>query len=185
MKMVKSTLVASLTVGGLPTIGIVDTGATRSIIRKDIIGFIPYILISEASCNTIRMVDGSSQRRKRSITVKINVGDVSFILELLVVGRSVDHLTLGMDFLAKAGADMTIAGYPVKLGHQSGAHTTTAAAKKNQATDAPETLPTPDPASISAIMQTQIKAATNEGLVFVKREEHSTGAYAKLFAQLV
>uniref|UniRef100_A0A1B0A951 Uncharacterized protein n=1 Tax=Glossina pallidipes TaxID=7398 RepID=A0A1B0A951_GLOPL len=130
MKMVESTLAASLTVGGLPTTGIVDTGATRSIIRKDIIGFIPYILSSEARCNTIRMADGLSQRSKRSITVKVNVGDVSFALELLVVGRSIDHLTLGMYFLAKTGADMTIAGYPVKLGHQSGAHTTTAAAKK-------------------------------------------------------
>uniref|UniRef100_A0A1A9VIE2 CCHC-type domain-containing protein n=1 Tax=Glossina austeni TaxID=7395 RepID=A0A1A9VIE2_GLOAU len=38
MKVVGSTLVASLTVGGLPTTGVVDTGATRSIIRKDVIG---------------------------------------------------------------------------------------------------------------------------------------------------
>uniref|UniRef100_A0A1A9ZXF7 Uncharacterized protein n=1 Tax=Glossina pallidipes TaxID=7398 RepID=A0A1A9ZXF7_GLOPL len=41
--------------------------------------------------------------------------DVSFNLELLVVGRSVDHLTLGMDLLAKAGTITTMANTTVNI----------------------------------------------------------------------
>uniref|UniRef100_A0A1B0BW69 CCHC-type domain-containing protein n=1 Tax=Glossina palpalis gambiensis TaxID=67801 RepID=A0A1B0BW69_9MUSC len=114
-----STLVASLTIGGLATTGVVDTGATRSIIREDFIGFIPHIINSETRSHTIRMVDGASQDSKRSITVEAKIGDMSFNLELLVVRRNVDHLTLGMDFLAKTGAVLTVAGHSVKLGSKN------------------------------------------------------------------
>lgn len=53
ISMVENSLVASLIVGGLTTTGVVDTGATRSVIRKDVIGFIPHIISTEASCNAI------------------------------------------------------------------------------------------------------------------------------------
>ncbi|KAL9900350.1 uncharacterized protein ACN427_007608 isoform 1-T2 [Glossina fuscipes fuscipes] len=119
VEMTGSTLVASLTIGGLATTGVVDTGATRSIIREDFIGFIPHIINSETRSHTIRMVDGASQDSKRSITVEAKIGDMSFNVELLVVRRNVDHLTLGMDFLAKTGAVFIIAGHSVKLGSKN------------------------------------------------------------------
>uniref|UniRef100_A0A1A9VH02 Ubiquitin-like protease family profile domain-containing protein n=1 Tax=Glossina austeni TaxID=7395 RepID=A0A1A9VH02_GLOAU len=165
MEVVGSTLIASLTVGGLPATGMVDTGATRNIIRKDVIGFISSILSFDASRHTIRMADGSSQEGKSSITVEVGIGDMTLNLRLLVVTRCVDHLTLGMDFLAKTGAELSVAGCPVKLGSREGTPTTTTAAKKNQATCATETPPTPDLMSISSIMQTEIKAATDEGVI--------------------
>uniref|UniRef100_A0A1B0BHX2 Uncharacterized protein n=1 Tax=Glossina palpalis gambiensis TaxID=67801 RepID=A0A1B0BHX2_9MUSC len=101
VEMTGRTLVASLTIGGLATRGDVDTGATRSIIREDFIGFIPHIINSETRSHIIRMVDGASQDSKRSITVEVKIGDMSFNVKLLVLRRSVDHLTLDMDFLAK------------------------------------------------------------------------------------
>uniref|UniRef100_A0A1A9VG80 CCHC-type domain-containing protein n=1 Tax=Glossina austeni TaxID=7395 RepID=A0A1A9VG80_GLOAU len=82
---VGNTLIASLTVGGLTTTGVVDTGATRSIIRKDMIGFIPHIIATKASSNTIQMADGSLRDSKQMITVEVYAGHVSFNLELLVL----------------------------------------------------------------------------------------------------
>uniref|UniRef100_A0A1A9UDR5 Peptidase A2 domain-containing protein n=1 Tax=Glossina austeni TaxID=7395 RepID=A0A1A9UDR5_GLOAU len=102
-------------VGGLTTPGVVDTGATRSIIRKDMIGFIPHIIASKASSNTIQMADGSLRDSKQMITVEVYAGDVFFNLELLVLRQSVDHLTLGMDFLAKAGTTITMGNTTVNI----------------------------------------------------------------------
>ncbi|KAL9875278.1 uncharacterized protein ACN427_013472 [Glossina fuscipes fuscipes] len=62
---------------------------------------------------------GASQDSKRSITVEAKIGDMSFNVELLVVRRSVDHLTLGIDFLAKTGAVFIVAGHSVKLGSKN------------------------------------------------------------------
>uniref|UniRef100_A0A1A9ZRK0 Peptidase A2 domain-containing protein n=1 Tax=Glossina pallidipes TaxID=7398 RepID=A0A1A9ZRK0_GLOPL len=100
VKMIGSTLVAALSVGG-PTTGVLDTGATGSIIRKDIIRFIPFIKSIDTRSHKIRMADGSLQASKNSITVELNIGDMALDLEFLVVKRGVDHLTLGMDFLSK------------------------------------------------------------------------------------
>uniref|UniRef100_A0A1B0AL35 Peptidase A2 domain-containing protein n=1 Tax=Glossina palpalis gambiensis TaxID=67801 RepID=A0A1B0AL35_9MUSC len=90
--MTGSTLVASLTIGGLATTGVVDTGATRSIIREDFIGLIPHIVNSETRSHTIRMVAGASQDSKRSITVEAKIGDMSFNLELLVAAKNMPTL---------------------------------------------------------------------------------------------
>uniref|UniRef100_A0A1A9VDD1 Uncharacterized protein n=1 Tax=Glossina austeni TaxID=7395 RepID=A0A1A9VDD1_GLOAU len=68
--MIGNNLVASLTVGGLTTTGVVDTGATRSIIRKDMIGFISRIIATKASGNTIQMADGSLRDSNEMITVE-------------------------------------------------------------------------------------------------------------------
>uniref|UniRef100_A0A1A9ZYU7 Ubiquitin-like protease family profile domain-containing protein n=1 Tax=Glossina pallidipes TaxID=7398 RepID=A0A1A9ZYU7_GLOPL len=87
VELIGSTLVADLSVGGLPTTGVVDTGATRSIIREDITGFIPFIKGSDTSSYTIRTADGSVQAGKNSITVEVNIGDMTLDLELLVVKR--------------------------------------------------------------------------------------------------
>uniref|UniRef100_A0A1A9ZQU6 CCHC-type domain-containing protein n=1 Tax=Glossina pallidipes TaxID=7398 RepID=A0A1A9ZQU6_GLOPL len=157
VKLIGSTLVADLSLGGLPTIGVVDTGATRSIIREDITGFISFIKGNDTRSYTIRMADGSVQASKNSITVEVNIGDMVLDLELLGVKRCVDHLTLGMDFLSKTSAELSVAGCPVKLGSRKSTSTTTAAAKNHQAIDATETPLTPDPEAISAVKQTQIK----------------------------
>uniref|UniRef100_A0A1B0ALK6 Peptidase A2 domain-containing protein n=1 Tax=Glossina palpalis gambiensis TaxID=67801 RepID=A0A1B0ALK6_9MUSC len=152
MEMTGSSLVASLTIGGLATTGVVDTGATRSIIREDFIGFIPHITHSQTKSYSIRMVDGPSQDSKRSITVEVRIGVMSFNLELLVVRRSVDHFTLGVDFLAKTVAVLTVPGNSVNT------PTATAAAKVTRASAVPESSPTPDPMAISPSKQTQTNA---------------------------
>ncbi|KAL9904912.1 uncharacterized protein ACN2A1_005035 [Glossina fuscipes fuscipes] len=157
VEMTGSTLVASLTIGGLATTGVVDTGATRSIIREDFMRFIPHITHSKTKTHTIRMVDGASEDSKRSITVEVRIGDMSFNLELLVVRSRVDHLTLGMDFLAKTGAVLTVAGYSVKLGGKKSTPTATAAAKKTRASAMSKISPTPDPLAISSSMHAQTK----------------------------
>uniref|UniRef100_A0A1B0B454 CCHC-type domain-containing protein n=1 Tax=Glossina palpalis gambiensis TaxID=67801 RepID=A0A1B0B454_9MUSC len=157
VKMTGSTLVASLTIGGLATTGVVDTGATRSIIREDFIGFIPHITHSKTKTHTIRMVDGASEDSKRSITVEVRIGDMTFNLELLVVRRRVDHLTLGMDFLAKTGAVLTVVGYSVKLGGKKSTPTATTAAKGTRASAMSKISPTPDPLAISSSMHAQTK----------------------------
>uniref|UniRef100_A0A1A9ZYP5 Uncharacterized protein n=1 Tax=Glossina pallidipes TaxID=7398 RepID=A0A1A9ZYP5_GLOPL len=101
--------------GGLTTTGVVDTGATRSIIRKDMTGFIPHIIATKASGNIIQMVDGSIRDSKQMITVEVCVGNVSFNLELLVLVHNVDYLTLGMDFLAKSGTTITMGNTTVNI----------------------------------------------------------------------
>uniref|UniRef100_A0A1A9VQD5 Retrotransposon gag domain-containing protein n=1 Tax=Glossina austeni TaxID=7395 RepID=A0A1A9VQD5_GLOAU len=81
-------VLASLTAGGLKTTGVIDAGATRSVIRKDMIGFIPRIIATKANGNTIQMADGSLRDSKYMIMVEVYVGDVSFNLELLVLEQS-------------------------------------------------------------------------------------------------
>uniref|UniRef100_A0A1B0BX18 Uncharacterized protein n=1 Tax=Glossina palpalis gambiensis TaxID=67801 RepID=A0A1B0BX18_9MUSC len=157
IEMIGSTLVASLTIGGLAATGVVDTGATKSTISKDFIGFMLYIISSETRSYTIRMVDGASKDTNRSITVEVNVGNMSSNLEVFMVRRSVDHLTLGMDFLAKTGAELTVPGYPVKLGSRNSTPTTTAAAKGTRASGASEISPTPDRMVISSSKPIQAK----------------------------
>ncbi|XP_037898385.1 uncharacterized protein LOC119643109, partial [Glossina fuscipes] len=110
-----STLVASLSVGGLPTTSVIDTGATRSIIREDAAECIPWITRSDTQSHSIRMADGTTQSSLRTITVEIRLGVNAATLELLVVKRGVDHLTLGIDFLAEIGTAMTIGDEVVKL----------------------------------------------------------------------
>lgn len=65
-----------LTVGGLTITGVVDTVASRSIIPKDMIGFIPHIIATEASGKKIRTAAGSLRDSKLIITVEVNLGDV-------------------------------------------------------------------------------------------------------------
>ncbi|KAL9873976.1 uncharacterized protein ACN427_009979 [Glossina fuscipes fuscipes] len=151
IEMIGSTLVASLTIGGLAATGVVDTGATKSIISKDFIGFMLYIISSETRSYTIRMVDGASKDTNRSITVEVNVGNMSSNLELCMVR------TLGMDFLAKTGAELTVPGYPVKLGSRNSTPTTTAAAKGTRASGASEISPTPDRMVINSSKPIQAK----------------------------
>ncbi|KAL9888077.1 uncharacterized protein ACN2A1_010196 [Glossina fuscipes fuscipes] len=110
-----STLVASLSVGGLPTSGVIDTGATRSIIREDAAECIPWIIRSDTKSDSIRMADGTTQDSLRTITVEARLGVKAATLELLVVKKGVDHLTLGMDFLAEIGTVVTIADEVVVL----------------------------------------------------------------------
>uniref|UniRef100_A0A1B0A3S9 Uncharacterized protein n=1 Tax=Glossina pallidipes TaxID=7398 RepID=A0A1B0A3S9_GLOPL len=70
ISMIGNTLVPSFTVGALTTRGVVDTGATSSIIQTDMIGFIPHIIATEVSANTIQMADGSLRDNKQMITVQ-------------------------------------------------------------------------------------------------------------------
>ncbi|KAI9579038.1 hypothetical protein GQX74_005921 [Glossina fuscipes] len=114
-----STLVASLSVGGLPTTGVIDTGATRSIIREDAAECIPWLIRSDTKSHSIRMADGTTQDSLRTLTVETRLGVKAATLELLVVKRGVDHLTLGMDFLAEIGTVVTIADEVIKLSRRT------------------------------------------------------------------
>uniref|UniRef100_A0A1B0AL44 Uncharacterized protein n=1 Tax=Glossina palpalis gambiensis TaxID=67801 RepID=A0A1B0AL44_9MUSC len=115
------------------------------------------------------MVDGTAQDSKRSITVEVKMGDKSFNLELLVVRRSVDHLTLGMDCLAKKGAVLTIAGNSVKLGSKISTPTATAAAKGTRASAVSKISPTSDPTAISSSMHAQAKTLERTAAVRTAR----------------
>uniref|UniRef100_A0A1A9VP66 Uncharacterized protein n=1 Tax=Glossina austeni TaxID=7395 RepID=A0A1A9VP66_GLOAU len=61
------------------------------------------------------MIDGTLRDHKQMITVEVYIGDVSFNLELLVLGQSADHLTLGIGFLAKAGTAITMGNTTVNI----------------------------------------------------------------------
>uniref|UniRef100_A0A1B0C6E1 Uncharacterized protein n=1 Tax=Glossina palpalis gambiensis TaxID=67801 RepID=A0A1B0C6E1_9MUSC len=101
--------------------------------------------------------DGASQDSNRSITVEAKIGDMSFNLVLLVVRRSVDHLTLGMDFLAKTGAVLTVAGNSLKLGSKNSTPTAPAAARGTRASAVPKISPTPDTMATSSSRHGQTK----------------------------
>uniref|UniRef100_A0A1B0BXI9 Retrotransposon gag domain-containing protein n=1 Tax=Glossina palpalis gambiensis TaxID=67801 RepID=A0A1B0BXI9_9MUSC len=110
-----SSLVASLSVGELPTTGLIEREKHHPRRRRRI----PRVIRSDTKSHSIRMADGTAQNSPRTITVEISLGVKTATLELLVVKRGVDHLTLGIDFLAEIGTVVTIAGEIVKLSRQT------------------------------------------------------------------
>lgn len=106
------------------------------------------------------MADGSLQESKLIINVEVYVGDLSFNLELLVIGRSANHLTAWMDFLPNPDSELILAGYSVKLGNHNITHTM-AAANKARSSDGSKIPPTPDQPFINSSKKTHIKTAIN------------------------
>uniref|UniRef100_A0A1B0BSQ5 Peptidase A2 domain-containing protein n=1 Tax=Glossina palpalis gambiensis TaxID=67801 RepID=A0A1B0BSQ5_9MUSC len=147
-----STLVASISAGGLPRTRVIDTGATRSIICEDAAGCIPCVIRTEPKCYSIRMADGMSQGSQRTITEKVKIGDSAVDLELLVVKRSVEHLILGMDFLAKVGAVVIVVGSTVKVGCPNGAPTAGTKTPSADATKIPHSVVPPSLAAARPVL---------------------------------
>uniref|UniRef100_A0A1B0GC02 Uncharacterized protein n=1 Tax=Glossina morsitans morsitans TaxID=37546 RepID=A0A1B0GC02_GLOMM len=88
----RSSVVANVSIGRLLIKFVIDTGATRTIIKYSLQDFIPFV--SEAP-------NISTAMRHREFITAVHEGETHFPLPLIVLDEVFDNLTLGVDCLIK------------------------------------------------------------------------------------
>uniref|UniRef100_A0A1B0GAU6 Peptidase A2 domain-containing protein n=1 Tax=Glossina morsitans morsitans TaxID=37546 RepID=A0A1B0GAU6_GLOMM len=117
LRVEKSSVVANVTIGGILIKGVIDTGATRTIIKSSLQDVIPFVSEAPNISTTIRMADGTLRYSHRELVTTVRVGETHFQLPLIVLDDVVDNLTLGMDFLIKAQATLAIGESVIQFGN--------------------------------------------------------------------
>uniref|UniRef100_A0A1A9VHV6 Peptidase A2 domain-containing protein n=1 Tax=Glossina austeni TaxID=7395 RepID=A0A1A9VHV6_GLOAU len=116
LRIEKSSVIANVAVGGLLIKGVIDTGATRTIIKSNLQDVIPFVSETPNISTTIRMADGTLRFSHRELVTTVRVAETHFQLPLIVLDDVVDDLILGMDFLIKAQATLVIGERVIQFG---------------------------------------------------------------------
>uniref|UniRef100_A0A1A9UYT9 CCHC-type domain-containing protein n=1 Tax=Glossina austeni TaxID=7395 RepID=A0A1A9UYT9_GLOAU len=116
LRIERSSVIANVTVDGLLIKGVIDTEATRTIIKSNLQDVIPFVSEAPIISTKIRKADGTLRFSHRELVATVRVGETHFQLPLLVLDDVVGDLTLGMDFLIKAQATLVIGERAIQFG---------------------------------------------------------------------
>lgn len=101
---------ANIGIGKQRVAATVDTGATSSFIRENLVPQLGDDIRRIPFNANVTLADGSQREVQHAVETTIDLGNQIVPIRLLVMPDATEDIIIGLDFLAKIGARMTMAG---------------------------------------------------------------------------